>query len=106
MTVEKLREAYDARPFLPFIVRLADDHPVPVRHTENMAFLPTGRTVIVYHGDDRHSMIDLPPVTRLEVTGNTHASAFYRAVGFTGATPVATPLGAGVRMHLSIPDAR
>ena len=38
----------------------------------------------------------------IEVTGNAHALSFYRAVGFTDETPTVTPLGAGIRMRLSI----
>jgi GNAT superfamily N-acetyltransferase len=38
----------------------------------------------------------------LWVTGNPHALAFYRAVGFVGAGPVATALGEGVRLRLDV----
>ena len=40
--------------------------------------------------------------TSIEVTGNTHAMSFYRAVGFTSETRVATPLGTGTRMRKQI----
>jgi GNAT superfamily N-acetyltransferase len=39
---------------------------------------------------------------RLWVTGNTHALAFYRAVGFIRTGHVATTLGTGVRLSLDI----
>ncbi len=39
---------------------------------------------------------------RLSVTGNPHALAFYRAVGFVEAERVATELGAGPRLHLDL----
>jgi GNAT superfamily N-acetyltransferase len=39
---------------------------------------------------------------RLWVTGNPHAVAFYRAVGCVGDEPVATDLGAGLRLHLDV----
>lgn len=39
---------------------------------------------------------------RLWVTGNPHALAFYRAVGFVGDEPVGTELGAGLRLHLDV----
>ncbi len=39
---------------------------------------------------------------RAEVTGNRHALAFYRSVGFTLDHEVATTLGSGLRMHLDI----
>lgn len=43
-------------------------------------------------------------VNRIEVTGNTHAMSFYRAVGFIGTTAAQTPLGRGLRLRLSITD--
>jgi GNAT superfamily N-acetyltransferase len=39
---------------------------------------------------------------RLWVTGNPHALAFYRAVGFVGDEQVSTELGAGLRLHLDV----
>jgi GNAT superfamily N-acetyltransferase len=39
---------------------------------------------------------------RLWVTGNPHASAFYRSVGFVGDERIATELGPGLRLHLDI----
>jgi len=39
---------------------------------------------------------------RLWVTGNPHALAFYRAVGFVDAGPIATELGPGLRMSLDL----
>jgi N-acetylglutamate synthase-like GNAT family acetyltransferase len=41
-------------------------------------------------------------VSRIEVTANTHAIQFYLALGFEGDEPVATTLGGGLRMHLTI----
>ncbi|MBT9255285.1 GNAT family N-acetyltransferase [Phycicoccus sp. KQZ13P-1] len=41
--------------------------------------------------------------TRLWVTGNPHASAFYRAAGFVGTGRVETELGPGLRLHRVIP---
>jgi GNAT superfamily N-acetyltransferase len=39
---------------------------------------------------------------RLWVTGNPHASAFYRAVGFVPTCRIATELGTGLRMYLDM----
>jgi ribosomal protein S18 acetylase RimI-like enzyme len=39
---------------------------------------------------------------RLSVTANTHASAFYSAVGFIASDRVTTALGEGTRMHLEV----
>ena len=40
--------------------------------------------------------------TRIDVTANTHAMAFYLAAGFTGDERARTPLGGGSRMHLLV----
>jgi len=40
--------------------------------------------------------------TRLEVTGNPHAAAFYARVGFERDGEVRTELGPGIRMHLDL----
>jgi GNAT superfamily N-acetyltransferase len=39
---------------------------------------------------------------QLSVIGNPHALAFYRAVGFVEVGPVATTLGAGLRLRLDL----
>jgi N-acetylglutamate synthase-like GNAT family acetyltransferase len=44
----------------------------------------------------------LAGVSRIEVTANPHATAFYRSVGFEELGPVETALGPGVRMALVI----
>ena len=41
-------------------------------------------------------------ISRIDVTANDHAMAFYRAVGFEGEDRVATEFGVGVRMHVNI----
>src|SRR3954451_336649 len=41
-------------------------------------------------------------ISRIDVTANTHAMAFYRALGFEGDGRVETTLGSGVRMHLDV----
>jgi GNAT superfamily N-acetyltransferase len=43
-------------------------------------------------------------VTRLTVTANPHALAFYRSAGFTQLHDVETRFGPGSRMELAIPD--
>jgi GNAT superfamily N-acetyltransferase len=40
----------------------------------------------------------------LDVTANPHAAAFYAAAGFAGHEAVTTPLGAGTRLRLQLPD--
>jgi hypothetical protein len=67
MTIEKLRDLYDAQPFQPFVIHLADGREIPVHHRDFIARAPSGRTVIVYQPDDSHNIIDLLLVTDLEV---------------------------------------
>lgn len=66
MTIEQLRNFYEAQPFQPFVIHLADGREITVRSREYMATAPGGRTVIVYQPDDRWNVIDLLLVTDLE----------------------------------------
>lgn len=67
MTIEQLRHFYNAQPFQPFVMHLADGRTIPVHHREFMASAPSGRTVTVYQPDDTMNVIDLLLVTDLEV---------------------------------------
>ncbi len=67
MTIEQIRNLYDAQPFQPFIIHLADGRQIPVEHREFMARAPSGRTVTVYATDDAAHVIDLLLVTDLEI---------------------------------------
>ena len=42
MTIEQLRKFYDAQPFKPFVMHLADGRAIPVMHREFMASAPSG----------------------------------------------------------------
>jgi hypothetical protein len=66
MTIEKIRELYDAQPFQPFVIHMADGRKLEVRHPDFVAAAPSGRTIIVYQPDDSHNIIDLLLVTDLE----------------------------------------
>ena len=66
MTIERIREAYRAEPFKPFVLHLADGREIPVYHREFMATSPAGRTVVVIQPDDSWNVIDLLLVTDLE----------------------------------------
>ncbi|MBA3882883.1 MAG: hypothetical protein H0X73_09250 [Chthoniobacterales bacterium] len=48
MTINELRQLYEAAPFHPFEIGLTNGRAVPVKHPEFMALSPTGRTVTVY----------------------------------------------------------
>jgi len=67
MMIEQLRGIHEARPFQPFTIHLADGRSLEVPHTEFLSHSPSGRTIIVYHGDDDFSIIDLLLVTEIEV---------------------------------------
>jgi hypothetical protein len=67
MTIQQVRKLYDAQPFQPFVMHLADGREVPVHHREFMASAPNGRTVIVYQPDSSFNIVDLLLVTDLEV---------------------------------------
>ncbi len=67
MTIEQVRQAYNAAPFRPFIIHLADGREIPVKHREFMAISPSGRTIVVYQSDDTSNIIDLLLVTDLEI---------------------------------------
>ncbi len=66
MTIEKLKDVYNAQPFQPFVIHLADGREVPVHHREFILTVPSGRTIVVCQPDDTLNIIDLLLVTDLE----------------------------------------
>jgi hypothetical protein len=74
MTVEQLRTAYNAQPFRPFVMHLADGREIPVHHREFMMTVPSGRTVLVCKPDDTVNIIDLLLITDLEFRPRTNGS--------------------------------
>jgi len=66
MTVEQFRAALRNQPFQPFVIHLADGRGIPVRHPEQVAISPAGRTFHVVHADDTWNAADLLLVTDLE----------------------------------------
>ncbi len=67
MTVEQMRAAYQAQPFRPFVIHVADGRAIPVNHREFIMTVPSGRTVVVAQPDDTLNIIDLLLVTDLEM---------------------------------------
>jgi hypothetical protein len=67
MTIEQLRNAYNARPFRPFVLHLADGREIPVVHREFVMSVPSGRTVVVCQPDDTLNIVDLLLVTDIEI---------------------------------------
>jgi hypothetical protein len=67
VTIEKMREAYKAQPFRPFVIHLATGSAIPVLSPEFIVAAPSGRTLVVFQQDDAMSIIDLLLVTHLEI---------------------------------------
>jgi hypothetical protein len=67
MTIDQVRNLYNAQPFRPFIIHLADGRQIPVHHREFVMAVPSGRTVFVCQPDDTVNIIDLLLVTDLEL---------------------------------------
>jgi hypothetical protein len=67
MTIEQLRAVYNAQPFQPFVIHLADGRAVPVLHREFIMTVPSGRTIFVCQPDDSTNIIGLLLVTDLEL---------------------------------------
>ena len=67
MTIERIRDLYNAQPFQPFVIHLADGREIPVSHREFIMAAPSGRTIVVMQPDDSMNIIDLLLVTDLEL---------------------------------------
>jgi hypothetical protein len=67
MTIEQMRAAYQAQPFRPFVIHVADGRAIPVNHRDFIMTVPSGRTVVVAQPDDTLNIIDLLLVTDLEI---------------------------------------
>jgi len=75
MTIEQLRNVYDAQSFQPFIIHLADGRSVPVHHREFIMPVPSGLTIFVAQPDDAvNIIIDLLLVTDLEMKPTANES--------------------------------
>ena len=74
MTIEQMRAAYDARPFKPFVIHLADGRLLPVQSREYLSSSPSGPTFVVWQPDDNMHIIDLLLVTDLEIKGGANGS--------------------------------
>jgi hypothetical protein len=74
MTIDRLRDMYNAQPFQPFVMHMADGRQVPVLHPEFIMAVPSGRTVIVVQPDDTVNIVDLLLVTDLELKPSANGS--------------------------------
>jgi hypothetical protein len=74
MTIEQLREAHQAQPFVPFSLHMADGKELDVPHREFLSHSESGRTVIVHGQGEKWNGVDLLLVARLEVSSARAAS--------------------------------
>jgi hypothetical protein len=74
MTIERLKELYEAQPFRPFLIHLADGRELPVQHRDFIMAVPSGRTIIVAQPDDTVNIIDLLLVTDVEIKPNRNGA--------------------------------
>ena len=65
MKISEVRKLYDAEPFKPFSIHMADGRRILVKHREFMALSPSGRTAYVYQVNDDSDVIDVALVTSL-----------------------------------------
>ena len=70
MTIEQIRNLYQAHSFQSFVMHLADGRQIPVVHRDFIMSSPTGRTIIVYPPDESFNIVDTLLVTDLEVKAN------------------------------------
>ena len=75
MTIDQVRNLYQAVPFRPFVMHLADGREIPVVHHDFIIASPNGRDVIVYQPDNSFKIIDLALVTALSGTSAAEQNA-------------------------------
>ena len=66
MTVQEVKAAKNAMPFVPFRIHYPGGPAVEVPHPDYMSFSATGRIAFVSLPDDRLMRIDVAPITSLE----------------------------------------
>jgi len=67
MKIDDLRHAYQARPFRPFSIRVADGREYQVDHPEFLSFSTTGRTIVVSTPKDLHGIIGTAMITSIHL---------------------------------------
>ena len=70
MMADQLQNVWEAEPFRPFIIHLADGRNIRVRHRDFFSRSPSGRSIIVHQPDESLNVINLLLVTDLEVGVN------------------------------------
>ncbi|HET6882776.1 MAG TPA: hypothetical protein VFI31_21590 [Pirellulales bacterium] len=74
MTIEQVQKFYNAQPFQPFVLHVADGREIPVNGREFMASAPNGRTIVVFQADSTADHLDLLLVTGIEVKPATNGA--------------------------------
>ena len=74
MTIEQIKKLYNAQPFQPFVIHLADGREIPVVHRDFIMAVPSGRILAVAPPDDTVDLIDLLLVTDVEVQPGRNGS--------------------------------
>ena len=67
MTTDQFRAMLHQHPFRPFTIRMADGRAFEVAHRDFVAMSPTGRTAIVYEGNENFGVLDLLLMSELQV---------------------------------------
>ena len=65
MTIEQVRQLYEATPFEPFVIHVADGREISVVSREFMLIAPKGRMLVVAEPNGKLHHIDLLLVTDL-----------------------------------------
>jgi hypothetical protein len=68
MKVDEVRSMLHRQPFQPFVIHMADGRRTPVKHMDFVLLAPSGREIIVYQPDNSWQVLDVPLITRLEVS--------------------------------------
>jgi hypothetical protein len=68
MKEDEVRSMLQRQPFQPFVIHVADGGAVPVKHVDFVFLAPNGREVIVYQPNGTWQVLDVPLITRLEIS--------------------------------------
>ena len=74
MTIDQIRSLYQAVPFRPFVMHLADGREIPVVHRDFIIASPNGREVIVYQPDNSFNIVDTASCDRFGNEGRTDST--------------------------------
>ena len=67
MTTDQFRATLHQQPFRPFTIHMVDGRAFDVVHPDFVAQSPSGRTVVLIQSDESYSVLDLLPMSELQV---------------------------------------